>query len=98
MTNIVFHPLAEGELFDATVYYEKQEKGLGQQYLEEVENLVNFLRRYPQAGSIVQGSIRRLILPKFPYSLLYRILENNQIRVLALAHHKRRPEYWINRD
>lgn len=98
MKIVVFHPLAEQELVDAVTYYEEQRVGLGLEYLEEVEHTVSFLRRYPEAGSKVRGSVRRLTLPKFSYSLLYRILENDQIRILAVAHHKRRPQYWLDRE
>ena len=97
MRSVIFHPLAEQELLDAVSYYEEQETGLGLEYLSEVEHAVNFLVRYPEAGSKVRGSIRRLTLPKFPYSLLYRVSEE-QIRVLAVAHHKRKPQYWVDRQ
>lgn len=98
MKPAVFHPLAEQELVDAAAYYEEQKTGLGLDYLGEVEHAVNFLIRHPGAGSIARNSIHRLVLPKFPYSLLYRVLENNQIRILAVAHHKRRPQYWGGRE
>jgi toxin ParE1/3/4 len=98
MKNVVFHPLAEKELMDVVAYYEDQEPGLGLEYVAEIEQAVNFIARYPEAGFKVQGSIRRLTLPKFPYSLLYRLLEGSKIRVLALAHHKRRPQYWVDRE
>jgi toxin ParE1/3/4 len=97
MRSVIFHPLAEQELLDAVSYYEEQETGLGLEYLGEIEHAVNFLMRYPEAGSKMRGSIRRLTLPKFPYSLLYRVLEG-QIRVLAVAHHKRKPQYWVDRQ
>jgi toxin ParE1/3/4 len=98
MTIAVFHPLAEQELLDAAFYYEEQRPGLGLEYLEEIEHSVNFLTRYPYVGTTVRGSIRRLVLPRFPYSLLYRVLEDDSIRILAVAHHKRRPQYWISRE
>jgi toxin ParE1/3/4 len=97
MRSIIFHSLAEKELLDAVSYYEEQETGLGLEYLGEVEHAVNFLMRYPEAGAKVKSSVRRLTLPKFPYSLLYRVLEE-QIRVLAVAHHKRKPQYWVDRQ
>jgi toxin ParE1/3/4 len=98
MRQVVFHPLAEKEFIDAAVYYEEQESGLGGKYLAEVEYAVNFIAQYPEAGFIVRGSLRRLTLPKFPYYLLYRVLENAQIRVLAVAHHKHKPQYWSGRE
>ncbi|HLO87872.1 MAG TPA: type II toxin-antitoxin system RelE/ParE family toxin [Nostocaceae cyanobacterium] len=97
MTTVIFHPLAEQELNEAATYYEEQKQGLGLEYLEAVEQAVSCLMDYPEIGAKVRGSIRRLILPKFPYSLFYRVLENNEIRILAVAHHKRRPFYWSKR-
>jgi plasmid stabilization system protein ParE len=98
MKQVIFHPLAEKEFIDAAVYYEEQEPGLGGEYLAEVEHAINFIAQYPEAGFIVRGSLRRLTLPKFPYYLLYRVLENAQVRVLAVAHHKRKPQFWGNRE
>ncbi|MEA5621380.1 type II toxin-antitoxin system RelE/ParE family toxin [Nostoc sp. UHCC 0251] len=98
MTRVVFHPLAEQELVDVASYYEEQNQGLGLDYLTEVEGAINLLMRYPAAGVVVRGFVRRLILPKFPYSLLYRVVDDNLIRILAIAHHKRKPVYWIGRE
>ena len=50
--------------------YEEKNQGLGLDFLTEVEGAVNLLMLYPAAGVVVRGFIRRLILPKFPYSLL----------------------------
>jgi toxin ParE1/3/4 len=97
MKTIIFHPLAEQELMDATAHYEAKKLGLGFEYLAEIEHAVTLISRYPETGTKIKGSIRRLVLPRFPYSLLYRFLENDQIRVLAVAHHKRKPQYWVNR-
>jgi toxin ParE1/3/4 len=97
MKSVIFNPLAEQELLDAVSYYEEQEAGLGLEYLGEVEHAVNFLMRYPEAGAQIRGTIRHLTLPKFPYSLLYRVLDE-QIRVLAVAHHRRKPQYWVDRQ
>ncbi|MEH2196487.1 MAG: type II toxin-antitoxin system RelE/ParE family toxin [Nostoc sp.] len=98
MKRIVFHPLAEQELVDVASYYEEQNQGLGLDYLTEVEGAINLLMRYPAAGVVVRGFVRRLILPKFLYSILYRVVDDNLIRILAIAHHKRKPVYWIGRE
>lgn len=93
----VFNHFAEQELADAVDYYESAQAGLGLRYLQEVEYLIQLLVDFPEMGVVIQGSIRRLVLPKFPYSLLYRVLDDRQIRILAVAHHKQRPRYWVNR-
>ncbi|MEQ8467375.1 type II toxin-antitoxin system RelE/ParE family toxin [Coleofasciculus sp. E1-EBD-02] len=50
MKTVIFHPLASQELTEAIAYYEAQQPGLGLEYLEDVENTVNLLRIYPEAG------------------------------------------------
>jgi plasmid stabilization system protein ParE len=97
MKTVIFHPLAEQELTEAATYYEEQKAGLSLEYLEAVEQAVNCLMYYPEIGAKIRGCIRRLVLPKFPYSLLYRVLEGEEIRILAVAHHKRKPFYWSRR-
>jgi len=98
MKKILFHPLAQQELADSVAYYEQQQPGLGLAFVEEIEQTIHFLRQYPEAGSKNRGSTRRLNLTKFPYSLHYRLDNHNQIRILAIAHHKRRPDYWQDRQ
>jgi len=97
MKGVRFNRLAERELDEAFLFYEKQSEGLGERLLQEVELGIGFLRRYPEAAPKVFGSIRRFVLPSFPYSLLYRSLSSGVLRILAVAHHKRQPDYWIGR-
>jgi toxin ParE1/3/4 len=77
--------------------YAQEQPGLEIEYLDEVERAINLLIRHPEAGTKIYRSVHRLILSRFPYSLFYRILENRQIRILAIAHPKRNPQYWIKR-
>jgi hypothetical protein len=41
-------------------------------------------------------AIRRVLLSKFPYAVLFLELADD-IRIIAIAHLKREPEYWLNR-
>jgi plasmid stabilization system protein ParE len=97
MTGTQFNPLAERELAEAIQYYDEQSPGLGQRFLEEVEHALTFIRRHPEAAPRVLGSVRRLVLPRFPYNLLYRPLKSGDLRILAVAHQKRHPGYWVGR-
>jgi toxin ParE1/3/4 len=92
-----FNPHAERELVEAVQYYDEQSPGLGQRLLDEVEHALIFIHRYPQGAPQVVGAIRRVVLPQFPYNLLYRVLKNGDLRVLAVAHQERRPGYWVGR-
>ncbi len=94
--NVSFHPLAERELNDAAQYYESNGAGLGAAFLAEVERCCDGIVEYPGAGLVMTGSVRRRLIRRFPYALLYRIRED-QVRILAVMNLKRRPGYWVGR-
>jgi toxin ParE1/3/4 len=94
---VQFHRLAELELNEATDYYELERPGLGATFLNEVERCVRSITEHPEAGSIIGGEVRRRLLHRFPYGLLYTI-KADSIRVLALMNLKRRPSYWVGRE
>ena len=52
---------------------------------------------YPEAGPLIIGAIRRRLVPRFPYALLYSI-KRDKVRVLAVMNLKRRPMYWVGRE
>jgi toxin ParE1/3/4 len=83
-----FHRLADRELNEAAQYYDLENPGLG--CLRSIED-------HPEAGMILQGSVRRRLLRRFPYALLYKIKPNG-IRILAVMNLKRRPTYWVGRE
>jgi plasmid stabilization system protein ParE len=93
---ISFNPLADRELNDAAQYYELESPGLGAAFLSEVERSCNEITKYPAGGPVVLGSVRRRLLRRFPYALLYSIYPDG-VRVLAVMNLKRRPGYWIGR-
>ncbi|MEZ4311201.1 MAG: type II toxin-antitoxin system RelE/ParE family toxin [Polyangiaceae bacterium] len=90
---VVFHPLAEEELNEAAAYYAEARPGLGEAFLNEAQRALDALSHSPLAGTTVDRDVRWWLLSRFPYSILYRALPDH-IRVLAVAHQKRRPLYW----
>jgi plasmid stabilization system protein ParE len=52
----------------------------------------------PEAYQCVDGEIRRYFLtPKYPYGVLYEILDDETIYVLVVMHLRRHPDYWKGR-
>ena len=94
---VSFNLLAERELNDAAQYYELESPGLGAAFLTEVENCCDAILAHPEAGHSVLGSIRRRLVRRFPYAVIYTIRRPNVIRVLAVMNLKRRPAYWVGR-
>ncbi len=96
MTKVTFHAQADAEITEAARYYETRAPGLGFLFLMELDDSVEQVVAMPAAFPLVSREVRRKPLRRFPYSLLY-VIEADRIRVVAAAHHKRRPDYWRSR-
>ena len=91
-----FHELAVRELNEAAQYYELERPGLGSAFVSEVQRCLRSISEHPEAGRVIAGQIRRRLLRRFPYGLLYTI-KPDTIRILAVMNLKRRPAYWVGR-
>ena len=94
--NIEFLPIAKLELDDAIEYYELQLEGLGKRYKEEVRSSLKRISIFPIAWTLIRPNIRKCVMHKFPYNILYSI-DKNTILIIAIAHHHRQPDYWVKR-
>jgi plasmid stabilization system protein ParE len=93
---VVFSKIAKQELDDATHYYEIELLGLGKRFRKEARKAAIRIAEYPEAWSVERGEVRKCLLHKFPYKLLYSI-EKDHILIIAVAHQHRKPDYWIER-
>jgi plasmid stabilization system protein ParE len=94
--NVIVRHEAELDLIDAVKWYEENLKGLGSNFLLNVEATIQSLSRNPQAYPKVYKNIRRALIRKFPFGIHY-IIEGNQIVVLAIFHFSRSPKNWKSR-
>ncbi len=94
---VVFTSFAKSELEEATAFYELEYKGLEKRFKQEVKKSIKRIIEYPKVYSIERGDIRKCLLHKFPYKILYSV-EDNHILVIAIAHLHRKPNYWIERE
>jgi toxin ParE1/3/4 len=95
---VSYHRLAELELNEAAAYYELEKPGLGARFLTEDDcRCIESLVKHPQAGAIILGDVRRRLVRRFPYAVLY-IIKPEGVRILAIMNLKRRPLYWLGRS
>ena len=87
---------AEIEMVEAAVYYEMQVEGLGTAFLAKVKSVVRDVAARPAAWPIVRNDIRKRLVHRFPYAVLYR-LDPEEIVIVAVMHQRRRPDYWLGR-
>jgi len=93
---VVYHDLAEQELNEAAQYYEGECPGLGVAFLGEVARAIDFIIEHSEGAPLVAGTVRRKLLRRFPYGLLYSV-QPDTVRILAVMNQRRRPFYWIDR-
>lgn len=87
---------AEEEMTEASLFYEAASLGLGNDFLDDVQRVVDRLRELPYLGHEVDLNLRRMLLHRFPFSLIYSV-EADAILIVAVAHSGRRPGYWHDR-
>jgi plasmid stabilization system protein ParE len=96
MKSVRFLLPAELEMVDGAEYYESQAAKLGANFLAAVELAITDIAAHPDRWPVVRGAIRRRLVRRFPYGVLYRD-DPDEIVVLAVMHLRRHPGYWHHR-
>ena len=96
-TKVVFHPGASEDYDAAFVWYYSRGTTVASDFEREVERCTRLVAQNPlRWPKFDEKGKRRLIVRKFPYSIIYEII-NDEIVILAVAHGRRRPYYWRDR-
>jgi plasmid stabilization system protein ParE len=93
---LIFLALARDEMAEAKRFYNRQQQGLGASFQREAEAAARLILERPLAWQIEIEPVRRFILDRFPYKMLY-LIRGERIVVLAVAHQHRHPDYWVDR-
>jgi len=98
MFNIIISIAAEADTRDAFSYYEDQQKGLGNRFLDELTAYYNKLKLHPTHYSFVSAdkTIRAIALKIFPYKIIYQI-EGMEVYVYAVYHFRLNPDTLLKR-
>lgn len=91
-----FLDAAQSEFDDAINYYDQRSLGLGFEFAEEVEQALQRIDHYPKAWSPLSWRVRRCVVNRFPYSVIYEI-RSEIIIIVAIQHHHQEPESWRSR-
>lgn len=84
---------AEIDLDTAFVWYETQQIGLGDKFIESVDQSIESISKTPKIYQEVYEGYRRCVIKKFPYGIYYQLLADiAEIRVVGVVHFKRDPD------
>ncbi len=89
------------ELAEAAAWYARERAELGGELIIAYESVLQHALEFPQIGSIATSvgkkhEVRRFVFERFPYDLVTMKLAQELI-VIAIAHHHRKPGYWKHR-
>ena len=84
------------ELREETRFYAARAQGLGRSLRDEVQAVLNLLSEVPLAGQEQHAGVRGIPIRRFPFTIFYRP-EASRVYVLAVAHQRREPGYWLER-
>lgn len=91
-----FPKATEDEYLEILRGYALESETLRDEFDAELKREIALIEQFPEAAPVVGRAVRRKVLRRFPYSLFY-VIESDRLRVLAVAHHSRDPEYWRGR-
>lgn len=92
-----FHPKARAELEKSAIFYDEKFPGLGLEFATEVQAAVAFAFSHPEAGMLDSNGFRRIVVRRFPFSVIYRT-RDTFVYIIAVAHQRHRPDYWSDRN
>ena len=92
---IELHPEADAEFAAQIEHYEHEQQGLGKRFYHDVIASLEWIAVNPTVPRL-RKTYRRFNLKVFPFFIAY-VAERDLIRVLSVAHSRRKPEYWKKR-
>lgn len=93
---LAYRPEAEQEIFAAAEWYDERGRGLAAEFLRAFDAAAASLVRNPRQYPEVQPGLRRVLLRRFPYSLIFSVSEE-EIVVFACVHWRQSPQRWQRR-
>ncbi|MCD4710429.1 MAG: type II toxin-antitoxin system RelE/ParE family toxin [Bacteroidales bacterium] len=98
MYKSIILPLAKEDIREATLWYNRQSKGLGKRFMDEVRGKIHFIKQNPKTCSVRYDNVRTAVLNIFPFMIHYTIdPDKKTVIVSAVLHTSRNPELWQKR-
>lgn len=88
-----FFPEAVAEAADARLWYSEIAPALGESFADELDLALERIATAPKRWPLHLLGTRSVALRRFPYQVVYRVLEDI-VQIVAVQHFKRRPGYW----
>ncbi len=96
MKPVHFVSAALWEIAEVVRSFEAKESDAGGRFFDDLDGAEELISAHPEIGKPTKRGCRRFSLHHFPYDIIYRI-DVHETLVVAVAHHSRDPDYWVDR-
>ena len=93
---IRIHPEAEAEFLNSVDFYSEDSAHNAERFIREIEEALDAISLFPERYPVFEYGARVRILKRFPFSVVYRVKEN-EVHIVAIEHQSREPGYWRER-
>jgi plasmid stabilization system protein ParE len=94
---LIIRPRARLQIAEAIDWYDTQAAGRGDDFLNAIEEGINSIGRNPYQYQALRGELRRAVLRRFPYLIIYAI-SRDEVVVLRCVHARRDPRRWLSQN
>jgi plasmid stabilization system protein ParE len=96
MLRFTILPQAELDVSDAAAWYGSRRAGLGDEFLDELDSVLQRVIKSPLQFPKIKNDIRRALLRRFPYSVYFGVT-GEVLELVAVLHQRRDPRTWEKR-
>jgi plasmid stabilization system protein ParE len=94
---VSFHPAARVELLKHSKWYRDRSLSAASGFEREMDHAISRIHEAPYRYPLTKRGRRRFVMIEYPFDVIYRVHEQ-EVQIIAIAHHSRRPEYWLRRS
>jgi toxin ParE1/3/4 len=94
---VIFTPAARTDLVDAHDWYEQEAPDLGRSFLAAIDAAIERMWSNPQQFPVIHKTIRRALLRRLPYALMFVVESDDALTIIACFHGSRDPIRWEQR-
>ena len=96
MDEAIVTSAAEADYLEALLWYGERSQRAAAGFEAEFENALAQIAAAPLRFALCDHRHRRFLMRRYPYQVVYRS-EGGSIVIVAVAHAKRKPTYWVQR-
>ncbi|HSU17939.1 type II toxin-antitoxin system RelE/ParE family toxin [Longimicrobium sp.] len=97
MRPLWFDPSAKAEYLGAIARHKAESQARGAAFAEDFRSALDLILEYPRSLAAGPEGVRNKPLRRFPYTVVFRVTEEDAVEIIALAHQSREPRYWRDR-